>query len=272
MPVASPRQTRTTRPLTRPVPTPSTAPMITAAIPSGAGWPTRNMPPRATLRISGISRLRCVTGSWIIWRAKMKTTITRASNAVTITLIFIRTLLLYRRHLGGPTIRSHFSRRPSRDVSLFSATGIYREQDHQRCSKKQCSRCPGGFTPIKGWEKGWVFLRSKKEGEWQTAARGVSTRVGLHDVEFPCARNGLRPALYLEFAVDRVDIPFHRAHRDHEPVRNLSIRAARDDQPQHLQLAFAQRFTERVHSRPSYSRVRHVLVMRCAQQCQELFS
>ena len=34
----------------------------------------------------------------------------------------------------------------------------------------------------------------------------------LHDVQFPCARNGLRPALYLELAVDRVDVPFHRTN------------------------------------------------------------
>src|SRR5438270_7415654 len=105
--VASSRQTSINCPPTRPVPTPRTAPMTTATIPSGAGWLTRNTPPRATLRINGSSRLCCVTGRCMIWRAKMKTTITRASNAVTITLVFIRTLLLYRHHPGGPTIHQY---------------------------------------------------------------------------------------------------------------------------------------------------------------------
>src|SRR6266699_1505823 len=96
----------------------------------------------------------------------------------------------------------------------------------------------------------------------------------LHDIQFPGERNGLRPALHLELAVDRVDIPFYSTYGNYQSVRNFTIGVARDDQPQHLQLAFAQRFTERVHSRPgySYSRVRHVLVMRSAQQCQEVFS
>ena len=53
----------------------------------------------------------------------------------------------------------------------------------------------------------------------------------LHDIQFPCSGDSLRPALHLELAVDRVDIPFHRAHRDHEAVRNFSIGAARDNQP-----------------------------------------
>ncbi len=61
----------------------------------------------------------------------------------------------------------------------------------------------------------------------------------LHDVEFPCSGYGLRPALDLELAVDRVDIPFHRTHCNHQSVRNFTIGVARDDQPQHLQLAFA---------------------------------
>src|SRR5579872_1395116 len=119
-----------------------------------------------------------------------------------------------------------------------------------------------GFAPIKGWEKG--------VGNWRKRECVQS----LHDVQFPYARNGLRPALYLELAVDRVDIPFHRTHRNHEPVRNFTIGVARDDQAQHLQLTFAQRFTRRICSRPrySYSRGQHILVLRSAQQCQEVFS
>ena len=94
---------------------------------------------------------------------------------------------------------------------------MYREQDHQRCSEKQCNWCLGGFAPIKGWERGvgfpgspFVFeysaevpqtslldaqrrgpdgyVPTKKEGGWETDARGVSSRM-LHDVQFPCARN-----------------------------------------------------------------------------------
>ena len=96
----------------------------------------------------------------------------------------------------------------------------------------------------------------------------------LYNVEFPCTRNGLRPALHLELAVDRVDIPFHRTQRDHKPVRNFTIGVARDDQTQHRQLAFAQRFAQRVNvgHRKSFSGTRHVLVMRSNQQCQEVFS
>src|SRR5207248_1095378 len=224
MPVASSCQTRTTCPLTRPVPTPSTAPMTTAAIPSGAGWPTRNRPPRATLRISGSSRLCCVTGRWMIWRTKMKTTITTASTAVTITLIFIRTLLLYRRHLGGPTIHQY-------GVLKSSVTGAR-----------------VGLHPSKGGKRGWVFLRSTISKWVGNNCKSESSRM-LYDIQFPCACNGLRPALYLELAVDRVDIPLHGTHRNHQSVRNLSIGVARHNQPQHLQLAFAQRFTKRVHSR-----------------------
>src|SRR2546425_3292463 len=104
------------------------------------------------------------------------------------------------------------------------------------------------------------------------AVAGKNSQTLLHDIQFPCACNGLRSALYLKLAVERVDMPFHRTHLDEEPVRNFTIGVARDDQPQHLQLAFAQRSTERVRSRPGYSRVRHALLMRSAQQRQEVFS
>src|SRR5437764_4810256 len=94
----------------------------------------------------------------------------------------------------------------------------------------------------------------------------------LYDIQVPGVLQGLVPALYLELAVDRVDIPLHGTHRNHQSVRNLSIGVARHNQPQHLQLAFAQRFTKRVHSRNNGSLVRHVLVMRSTKQCQEAFS
>src|SRR6266568_7673219 len=319
MPVASSRQTRITCPLTRPVPTPSTAPMITAAIPSGAGWLTRNTPPRATLRISGSSRLCCVTGRWMIWRAKMKTTITRASNAVTITLLFIRTLLLYRRHLGGPTIHQYGSwrdiwqhKRKGRARPRFAL--IFQEGLPETFPSFQPPACIWsritndvlkssvtgarvGLHPSKGGKRGWVFLhapfvlpecaaldvqRHEQDGEgsadekreWVENRRKRGSTLTLHDVQFPGAHNGLRSALHLELAVDGVDIPFHRTQREDKPVGNLLIGAARDNQAQHRQFAFAERLAERVHSRPrySYSRVRHVLVMRSAQQCQEVFS
>src|SRR5438309_2822077 len=179
MPVASSRQRRINCPPTRPVPTPRTAPMTTATIPSGAGWLTRNTPPRATLRINGSSRLCCVTGRCMIWRAKMKTTITRASNAVTIKLVFIRTLLLYRHHPGGPTIHQY---------------GVLK-------SSVTCVRV--GLHPSKGGKREWVFPNLKCIA---FAVAGKYSQTLLHDVEFPCACNGLRPALHLELAVNRVDV------------------------------------------------------------------
>ncbi len=125
----------------------------------------------------------------------------------------------------------------------------------------EAARAIEAFSSTLREEIDWVFLHLKKEGEWETGARGVSSRM-LDDVEFPCACNGLRPALYLEFCVDRVHIPFHCAHRDHQPVRNLSIGAARDNQPQYLSLAFAQRFAERLNYGPGglCRWVRHTVV------------
>src|SRR5207244_3360984 len=116
-------------------------------------------------------------------------------------------------------------------------------------------------APIKGWEKGVGFPRRNttrssrgplrhivgasgvRSGGVARPSRGNTfqiKRMGmdgrLHDVEFPCSGDGLRPALYLELAVDGVDIPFHGTHRNHEPVRNFTIGVARDDQAQYLQL------------------------------------
>src|SRR5947209_18909164 len=93
---------------------------------------------------------------------------------------------------------------------------------------RECNRHRGGFAPIKGWEGGWVFL-------------GTSSYLHrlLHDVQFPRTRNGLRPASYLERAVHDIHVPFHGTQRKQQAVRDLSIGAARDDEPQHLQFAFA---------------------------------
>ena len=86
-----------------------------------------------------------------------------------------------------------------------------------------------GLHPSKGGKRGRVFLLLLREVVGKKVKEGYPAGL-LHDVEFLCACNGLGSALYLELAVDRVDIPFYRAHRDHEPVCNFTIGVARDDQ------------------------------------------
>lgn len=103
------------------------------------------------------------------------------------------------------------------------------------------------FASIKGWEKRVGFSAPPARDAWERANEvllpGIHAQTLLHDVEFPCFRDGLRPALHLELAVDRVDIPFHSTYGNNQLGSNLSIGVARDDEPQYLQLAFAQWFT-----------------------------
>src|SRR6185437_8541812 len=106
-----------------------------------------------------------------------------------------------------------------------------------------------GIAPIEGWgTRVGIFCEATLSG-LDIRARARPTEL-LQEFEFPCPRDGLRPARYLQLAVDRVYIPFHGAQRDHEPVRDLSIRATCCDQPQDLYLARAQWFDQRVRTAP----------------------
>ena len=58
---------------------------------------------------------------------------------------------------------------------------MYLEQDHQRCSEKQCNRCTGGLAPIKGWEKGMDFPGRKKQPDGKEMKEGYPVAL-LHDV------------------------------------------------------------------------------------------
>src|SRR5712691_2066507 len=46
-----------------------------------------------------------------------------------------------------------------------------------RCSEKQCNWCPGGFAPIKGWEKGVGFPALTERGGWEKGERGLPSRI-----------------------------------------------------------------------------------------------
>jgi hypothetical protein len=81
--------------------------------------------------------------------------------------------------------------------------------------------------------------RASPEG-WDRLRLGQLRSVGLEEVKLTRARERLGAALYLELAVDVVDVALDRAERDNKRIGDHLIGMTLGDQAQDLELAVAQ--------------------------------
>ena len=66
----------------------------------------------------------------------------------------------------------------------------------------------------------------------------------LQEVTFTCANQRLSAALYVQLAIDVVDMAFDRADRDDERVSNCLVGMTIGNQAQHVTLTRTQRLDE----------------------------